>query len=74
MKDSPTGGPAIFAGGFSNWGTEASAAFLTSPDRMQAALAQAPSDWPRRNVQIVLETTVLGAQSGAPRVLAVHVW
>lgn len=74
MIDSPGGQPAIFAGGFSNWGTEAAAAFLTSPARMQAAFANAPPDWPRRNVQVVLETTVLQAQSGAPRVLAVHVW
>ena len=74
MIDSPTGQPAIFAGGFSNWGTEAASAFLTSADRMQAAFANAPSDWSRRNLQIVLETTVLRAQSGAPRVLALHVW
>ena len=72
--DSPNGRPAVFAGGFSNWGTEAAAAFLTNPDRIQSALAAAPASWPTRNLQIVLETTVLRAESGAPRVLAVHIW
>jgi hypothetical protein len=74
LIDSPNGQPALFAGGFSNWGTEAAAAFLTNPDRMRSALATAPADWPVRNLQIVLETTVLRAESGAPRVLAVHSW
>ena len=72
--DFRSGQPSIFAGGFSNWGTEAAAALLTNPDRLQSALATAPADWRRRNLQIVLETTVLRAESGAPRVLAVHVW
>jgi hypothetical protein len=74
VSDSPTGQPAVFAGGFSNWGTEAAVAFLTNTQHMQAAFSHAPKHWESKNLQLVLETTVVGGRSGVPRVLATHFW
>jgi len=42
--------------------------------RMEELLKQVPSDWKRKNLEIVLETQVIEGRSGPPRISAVHVW
>jgi hypothetical protein len=41
---------------------------------MDDMLKRVPSDWKRKNIEIVLETQVIGDRSGPPRVSAVYVW
>jgi len=72
--DSPTGRAAVFAGGFSNWGTEAAIEFLTDPSHLKVALTGAPKHWEAKNLQIVLETIVVNNEAGVPRLLATHYW
>ncbi len=74
VSDSPTGSPVVFAGGFSNWGTEAAAEFLADPVHFKEALKGAPKHWEVKNVQMVLETIVVNAEAGVPRLLAIHSW
>jgi hypothetical protein len=74
VADSASGRVTVIAGGFSAWGTEAAVALLTSPDQMQAVLHPAPRRWDARNIQIVLECTVVNRQAGIPRLLAAHFW
>jgi hypothetical protein len=74
VSDSPTGSAAVFAGGFSNWGTEAAADFLANPMHLEEALKGAPKHWETKNLQIVLETIVVNADAGVPRLLAFHSW
>jgi hypothetical protein len=74
VSDSASGRVTVMAGGFSAWGTEAAVALLTDSDQMETVLAHAPRDWNARNVQIVLECTVVNRQAGIPRFLAAHHW
>jgi hypothetical protein len=74
VADSASGRVTLLAGGFSAWGTEAALALLIDPDQMKTVLANTGADWNARNVQIVLESTVVNRQSGIPRVLAAHTW
>jgi hypothetical protein len=74
VSDSPTGCAVVFAGGFSNWGTEAAAEFLADPIHLEEALKSAPRHWETKNLQIVLETIVVNAEAGVPRLLATHYW
>jgi hypothetical protein len=64
----------VILGGISQYGTEAAAEFITNPTYFDAALAQAPRDWDRKNIQIVLSTRVLSGVSGPPTVVAVYFW
>jgi hypothetical protein len=41
---------------------------------MDAMLKHLPSNWTQENLEIVLETQVIQARSGSPRISAVHVW
>lgn len=64
----------IVIGGISQFGTEAAAEFVTNPDYFRRALPEAPRDWYRKNIQVVLSTTVLSGVSGPPSVVATHFW
>jgi hypothetical protein len=55
-------------------GTEAAAQFATSPHYMQLLRDQAGTDFASRNVEAVLKVSVIDGKTGAPSILAVHVW
>jgi hypothetical protein len=64
----------VIFGGIAQYGTQAAAEFVTHPTYFDKALANAPSDWNRKNIQIVLSTRVLAGVSGPPTVVAAYFW
>ncbi len=64
----------VILGGISQYGTEAAAEFVTNPTYFKGALTQAPNNWYRKNIQIVLSTRVLSGVSGPPTVVAAYFW
>ena len=64
----------VVAAGIGRGGTVAAGEFLVDARHMESMLNQVPSDWKRRNVELVLETQVIEGRSGPPRISAVHVW
>ena len=69
-----TGTPLILLAGVTQYGTEAAADLVSTPARLQQALRGLPSDWPKRNVQLILHTRVISGETAAPKVVASHVW
>lgn len=65
---------AVVAAGIGGGGTVAAGEFLVDEHRMGKMLKQLPNDWQKKNIEVVLETQVIRARSGPPRVKAVHVW
>jgi hypothetical protein len=64
----------VIAAGLTGYGTIAAGEFLTNPAYMEAVLKQAPRDWSRKNLQVVLTTRVINGNSGPPRIVAQHFW
>jgi hypothetical protein len=60
--------------GITGFGTMAAGEFLTNEAYLAEALKQAPRDWPKKNMQVVLSTRVMSGNPGPPQVLAVHFW
>ncbi|MDQ2775276.1 MAG: hypothetical protein M3Y57_10230 [Acidobacteriota bacterium] len=60
--------------GISQYGTGAAAEFVTNPAYFSRALVNAPKNWERKNLQVVLSTTVMSETSGPPTVVAVYFW
>jgi hypothetical protein len=60
--------------GITGFGTQAAGEFLTSEAYLAEALKQAPRDWQKKNMQVVLSTRVMSGTPGPPQVLAVHFW
>jgi hypothetical protein len=64
----------VVGAGIGRGGTVAAGEFLVDEQRMDEAVKRVSSDWKRKNIEIVLETQVIGDRSGPPRVSAVYVW
>lgn len=64
----------VVAGGLTGFGTIAAGEFLTNPGYMEALTKQAPRDWGRKNIQLVIATKVINGNSGPPRVVERYFW
>jgi len=64
----------VVAAGIGRGGTVAAGEFLVDAHRVDDMLKLVPSDWKRKNLEIVLETQVIQGRSGPPRISAVHEW
>jgi hypothetical protein len=72
--DPDTDQMAVVAAGIGRGGTVTSGEFLIDPRRMKDMLKQAPPDWSKKNIEVVLETDVIQNQPSPPRVVAVYAW
>jgi hypothetical protein len=72
--DSKTGELLIAAAGITQYGTRAAGEFLTSPRLMTLLGAAAPSDWSRKNLQVLLHTNIVGDSPGPPNILTTFFW
>jgi hypothetical protein len=72
--DSATGQILIAAAGITQYGTRAAGEFLTDANRFREALAKAPADWERRNLQVLLRTAVYKGTPAPPKIVATHFW
>jgi len=74
LFDRTSGNVFITAAGINTFGTRAAGEFLTDPRYWDALVQSAPTGWQKKNLQIVLETSVVGTTPGPPRVLATYFW
>jgi hypothetical protein len=74
LVDSDTGKLLISIGGLRTAGTQAAGELISDPQYLAAALRNAPKDWSKRNVQIVVQTKVTDAIPSPPQVVATYFW
>ena len=74
ILDSKTGTTVITAAGVGFAGTRAAAEFLTNPQSISELVKSLPKGWEKKNIQIVLHTTVVNQLPGAPDVVATYCW
>ena len=72
--DRDTGRLLVTVAGIHHFGTEAAGRCVADAACLEKAEKLAPGDWKNKNVQIVLETSVIGGIPGQPRVLAAYLW
>jgi hypothetical protein len=60
--------------GITQYGTDAAADLVSSPDLMAEALGKAPRGWQQRNLQLVLHVKVIAGSPTSPKVVATHFW
>jgi hypothetical protein len=69
-----TGQVLVQVSGISHYGTEAAADLITDAGLFQQALRNAPDDWQKMNIQIVLHVRVISGGPTAPSVVATQFW
>jgi hypothetical protein len=60
--------------GITQYGTEAGADLITSPEFLAEALHDAPKGWQNKNLQLVLHVKVISGTPTSPKVVATHFW
>ena len=74
VLDSKTGRVLITIAGLDHSGTRAAGEFATNPQLLADFVKQAPKDWNKKNLQIVLRTNVVDDIPGPPTIVATHYW
>jgi hypothetical protein len=74
LVDSDTGKLLISIGGLRAAGTQAAGELISDPQSLAEALRNAPKDWSKRNVQIVVRTKVTDEIPSPPQVVATYFW
>ena len=74
VLNSKTGTTMITLAGVGFAGTQAAAEFVTNPQSISALVKSFPKGWEKKNIQIVLHTSVTNQVPGAPDVVATYYW
>ena len=74
LVDSSTGQFVVLVAGVEASGSDAAADLIVRPDALEKLLRDAPKEWPQKNVQILVSTTVRDSVAGPPKVIGVYVW
>lgn len=74
LLDSKTGQFTVTIAGIAGSGTQAAAELVANPVYLAEALRDAPADWEKHNMEMVLQTTITDLVPGPARVVASHFW
>jgi len=74
ILESKTGRVLVTIAGLNHEGTRAAGEFTTNPPMIADLTKNAPKDWNKKNLQVVLHTTVVNGIPSLPTVVAVHYW
>lgn len=74
LVDSKTGQFTVIAAGLTSSGTQAAGEFVSNRNFLEKGLRSAPSDWQKKNLELVLQTTVTDSTPGPPQVIATYAW
>ena len=74
VLNSKTGTTVITAAGVGQAGTRVAAEFITDPRTISALVKSLPKGWEKKNVQIILHTTVINQLPSAPEIVATYCW
>jgi hypothetical protein len=72
--DAKTDNCLIFLGGLTQFGTQAAGELVTHQDQLRNALRNAPRNWSRKSLQLVIRAQIHGLTPSAPTVVAAHFW
>jgi hypothetical protein len=60
--------------GITQYGTEAAAELVTNPDLLMEAVRDAPKEWRRMNLQLILHVKVISGTPSSPKVVGTYYW
>ncbi len=74
LLDSRTGQLLVAVAGVGQYGTQAAGAFVSRESAMEDGLGTVPRGWQKRNLEMVVTTSVIDGTAGPPKVVASTTW
>jgi hypothetical protein len=72
--DPETRVPFVSLAGLHSFGNQVAGEFISQESSWNDLASRAPVGWEKMNLQVVLETSIIGTTPSAPRILAVYFW
>jgi hypothetical protein len=72
--DPVTREPFVSLAGLHSFGNQIAGEFVSQPSSWNELARRAPAGWEKMNLQIVLETDIIGTTPSAPRIVDVYFW
>jgi hypothetical protein len=70
VYDPETRSVLVLVSGATQYGTEAAASLITNPELLSEALKNAPPDWEKKNIEMVIHVKIIGNTPAAPEIVA----
>jgi hypothetical protein len=74
LLDSKTGQFTVVAAGITGGGTQAAGEFISNSDFLERGMQAISSGWQKKNMELILQTTVTDSVAGPPQVVASYTW
>ena len=74
LLDSKTGQFTVVAAGVTGGGTQAAGEFISNSDFLDRGMRAIASGWQKKNLELILQTTVTDSVAGPPQVVASYAW
>jgi len=74
LLDSKTGHAVVSVAGITAPGTDAAAQFVSAPEYLSELARTAPPGWEKKNMQVLVQTSVIDAGASPPHVVAAYFW
>lgn len=74
LLDSKTGQFTIVAAGITGSGTQAAGEFISNSDFLERGMLTVSSEWQKKDMELILKTTVTDSVAGPPEVIASYIW
>jgi hypothetical protein len=74
ILDSRTGQFIVIVAGVGGPGTQAAAEFVSHREYLEKVLRDATPDWQKKNLEIIVETTITDSIAGPPHAVAAYYW
>jgi hypothetical protein len=74
LLDSKTGHSVVSVAGITAPGTDAAAQFVSAPEYLSELARTAPPGWEKKNMQVIVQTSVIDAGASPPHVVAAYFW
>jgi hypothetical protein len=74
LLDSKTGQFTVIAAGLTSSGTQAAGEFVSNSEILEKGMHTVSSSWQKKNLELVLQTSVTDSTPGPPQVIASYTW
>jgi hypothetical protein len=74
LLDSKTGQFTVVAAGITGGGTQTAGEFISNAEFIERGMQRVPSGWEKKNVELILQTSVTDSVAGPPQVVAYYTW
>jgi hypothetical protein len=73
-SDPTTNSSVMIIAGIGAYGTQAASEAVATPHDLEKLLASMPKDWPQKNLEVIVKTTIINGEAGPAQAVSATTW